>query len=361
MRDPQSITGAAAAPAPVLSPQPHWSAFLRTFFFCCIVFLVAVALFNLWANPEGLFPTKFLPPVIADQRPEKVYLLSTRRPKPEALVLGSSRTMKIEPTLVERYTGLRTFNAAVFGGYTEDDYALLRYAVEKAGIQPRLVIIGVEWENFADDPRNNYLTRPNPLSEYLPGTPAWLGYLDLVGTAISWPETSLSLDAVGKFVLRRTPPPPQIHIEPDGYLIRDQDERAKANGTFQLGHLMVYSRKIYQQRLRSFSFHPERVRYFQELLQYCRQRHIRVMVFATPVYHEIFEGEDAADRQREQAAVDTMRTLAEQGGASFDDFLHVESFGGEPEAFFDGTHIDTRNATLLTAAMLAPRSARALQ
>lgn len=323
--------------------------------------LAAVALFNLWANPEGLYPTKFLPPVIADHRPEKIFLMSTRHPKPEALVLGSSRSMKIEPALVERYTGLKTFNAAVFQAYTEDDYALLRYAVEKAGIRPKLVIIGVEWANFSDDPRNTYLTRPSPLSEYLPGQPAWRGYLDLVGTAISWPETSLSLDAVGKFVLRRTPPPRQIHIEPDGYLIRDQDERAKANGTFQIAHLMVYSRKLYEQRLRSFYFLPERVRYFQEMLQYCRERHIQVMVFATPVYHEIFDGESSEDRQREQAAIDTMRALAEQGGASFDDFLHVESFAGEPEAFFDGTHIDTRNATLLTARMLASRSARALQ
>ena len=320
-----------------------------------------VALLNLWANPEGLFPTRFLPPVIADHRPEKAYLLATRAPKPEALILGSSRAMKIEPALVERYTGLRTFNAAVFYGYAEDDYALLRYAVERAGIKPRLVIVGLEWATFSPDPRNEYLTRPNQLSEFLPGKPVGLRYAELAGAAISWPETSLSLQAIDKFVLQRTPPELQLHIEPDGYLVRDVDERAKANGSFQLDHQMLYSRKLYQQRLRSFAFSPERVRYFQELLQYCRDRHIRVMVFATPVHHQIFADEDVADRQREQAALETMRVLAERGGATFDDFTHVESFGGEPDAFFDGTHIDAHNATLLAARMLAARSARALQ
>lgn len=323
--------------------------------------LGAVALFNIWANPEGLFPTKFLPPVIADHRPEKAYLLATSTSRPEALILGSSRSMKIEPALVERYTGLKTFNAAVFYGYAEDDYALLRYAVERAGVRPKLVIIGLEWATFAPDPRNDYLNRPNQLSEFLPGRHAALRYAELAGAAISWPQTSLSLEAVDRFVLQRTAPALQMHIEPDGYLIRDVDERAKADGSFRLGNQMVYSRKLYQQRLRSFSFAPERVRYFQELLQYCRDRRIRVMVFATPVHHQIFADEDAADQQRERAALDTMRALTEQGGATFDDFLHVENFGGEPDAFFDGTHIDARNATLLTARMLAARSARALQ
>lgn len=334
---------------------------MRTFLLTCFGSLAAVALFNVWANPEGLFPTRFLPPVIADHRPEKAYLLATRTPKPEALVLGSSRSMKIEPALVERATGLKTFNAAVFYGYAEDDYALLRYAVERAGIRPKLVIIGLEWATFAPDPRNDYLNRPNQLSEFLPGKPAALQYAELAGTAISWPETSLSLQAVDKFVLRRTPPALQMHIEADGYLIRDVDERAKADGTFRLGNQMVYSRKLYQQRLRSFAFDSERILYFQKLLAYCRARHIRVMAFATPVHHQIFADENAADQEREHAALDTMRDLAEQGGATFDDFSHVESFGGDPDAFFDGTHIDAHNATLLITRMLAARSARALQ
>ena len=361
MREPQSHPGAATAPVLAPSQPPAWPAFVRSFFLGCFGFLTLVALFNLLTNPEGVFATRFLPPVIADHRPEKAYLLATRTPKPEALILGSSRAMKIEPALVERYTGLRTFNAAVFFGYAEDDYALLRYAVERAGIRPKLVIIGVEWATFAPDPRNQYLDRPNQLSEFLPGRPAPMRYAQLAGTAISWPETSLSLESVDKFILRRKPPELQMHIEADGYLVRDVDERQKANGSFQLAPLMVYSRKLYQQRLRAFTFDPERVRYLQELLQYCRERHIRVMVFATPVYHQLYEDEDAADRQREQSALETMRALSEQGGASFDDFSHVESFGGDPEAFFDGTHIDAQNATLLATRMLAARSARALQ
>ncbi len=353
MRNSETISAPATGRA--------WSGFLRTFFLGCFGLLAGVALLNLWANPEGLFGTKFLPPVIADHRPEKAYLLATRRPKPEALILGSSRAMKIEPALVERYTGLRAFNAAVFYGYAEDDYALLRYAVERAGIRPRLVIIGLEWATFAPDPRNDYLNRPNQLSEYLPERTPALRYAELASTAISWPETSLSLQAIDKFFLQRTPPAPQMHIEPDGYLIRDVEERAKADGSFQLDHQMLYSRKLYQQRLRSFSFSAERVLYFEKLLQYCRARQIRVMVFATPLHHQIFADQDAADRQREQAALETMRALSEQGGASFDDYTHVESFGGAADAFFDGTHIDAQNATLLVTKMLAARSTRALQ
>ena len=45
---------------------------------------------------------------------------------------------------MQQLTGLPTFNATVEGAMTEDDYVMLRYAVERAGMQPKLVLIAVD-------------------------------------------------------------------------------------------------------------------------------------------------------------------------------------------------------------------------
>src|SRR5205814_5789343 len=94
--------------------------------------------------------------------------LSRAGAKPEALLLGSSRLMTIAPSEVEKRTGLRTFNAAVNAAYTEDFYVLLRYAMERAGARPKLVLIGLDVEALHNhEPENEYLLQPNALGAYL--------------------------------------------------------------------------------------------------------------------------------------------------------------------------------------------------
>jgi len=167
----------------VQPPAPEvWNRFVRWFLLLLALQLGVVATMNYLVNPRGMHSTTLLRPVVANVRAEKAYLLKHMQPKPQALILGSSRVMKIAPATVERLTRLRTFSAGNLTAYTEDHYVTLRYAVEQAGAQPRLVLLGLELEALHDhEPMNEFL--PNSyifLLVFLPLVLAgWWGFRSL--------------------------------------------------------------------------------------------------------------------------------------------------------------------------------------
>src|SRR5262245_30097386 len=135
--------------AQLATPPPDhsavaWRGFFLRFGSTLAVLLLAVAALNYLVNPMCLYSTKLAPPLAWNGRGIKAELLQARNPKPQVLVLGSSRSWKVAPAELEKLTGLPAFNMAVDGGMADDYYLLLRYAVEKAHVQPKIILIGVD-------------------------------------------------------------------------------------------------------------------------------------------------------------------------------------------------------------------------
>ncbi len=347
-----------APPAEELLGQtsPHaWPRFVRWFLVLLGLQLGALAILNYLVNPRGIHPISLLPPVAANVRAEKAYLLKQMQPKPQALILGSSRVMKIAPSTVERLTGLGAFNAGNLSAYTEDHYVMLRYAVERAGVQPRLVLLGLELEALHDqEPMNEFLLEPNSISAFLLKGENRHGRWNRLRKLLSWNETRLSLRSLRHWAAASTPAEPQLRIDPDGRLVYVHLESALAAGTLRLETLVQQSARMAIRRYQNYrSPSADRLDYLDATLRYAGERNIRVVVFLTPVHRAVrAELKPYAAKDAEFAAA--VQQAAARWNAEFHDLRDVEAFHGRPDGFYDGTHVDDDNADRIAVRLLAP-------
>jgi hypothetical protein len=340
------------ASAPALG-EAGWKVFVRRFVALLVALVALVGALNFLVNPEGIYPPRLLPPVTWNTRPAKAELLAAADPKPEALLLGSSRLMTISPKEVERVTGLRAFNAAVNAAYTEDFYVLLRYAVERAGMRPKLVLIGLDAEAFHDrEPQNEYLSQPNALAGYLQKGEqrgaAWRRFTTLF-TVYQTKLSFVSLyDRLGGRKVNA------VDFAADGSLREDPWQRQRAAANYDLAARIQGTAAEYAPRYKSYGGPaPDRLDYLAATLRYAREHGARVIVFMTPVHPELARAlAPFGYEQRKRAALDAARAVAAREGAEFLDLSAPESFGGAPENFYDGVHVDARNAELLVRAVL---------
>lgn len=350
---PVSQSGASLREALTAPEEGAWRRFVRRFLALLLGLLAFLGLLNFLVNPEGIYSTHLLPPVTLNTRPGKAKLLAEMDPKPEALILGSSRSMKIDPADVERRTGLRAFNASVNAAFAEDYYVMLRYAVETAGMQPKLVIIGADVENFHDhSPPNDYLLHANSLGRFLNANQAdsaWHRFTTLFTVL----ETKLSILSIQEAITGEARG--EGTFEANGYLKNDFWKALKEQGKLDVKSRFEQRAAQYQTRYASYvAPSKERLDYFTKLLAYCRERHIPVIVFLTPMHPDLKARLRVYgyDQRRDEAAA-ALQKICAQEGVRFYDLSLPESFGGDLNSFYDGIHMDEHNSGLITEKVLA--------
>ena len=106
----------------------------RAFFFVLVLALVTalvmggVLALNVVADPYGSVGTHLFPTVTTSDRTVKADKIEQLKEPPDLVVLGSSRSMRYEPSYLEEKTGLKTFNAGVNGiGGTADAWAMSQF------------------------------------------------------------------------------------------------------------------------------------------------------------------------------------------------------------------------------------------
>ncbi len=142
MRPPESAGGggpfgkrkARVIPDP---PEMDEAQGRRAFWFVLVLLAVTapamagVVTLNVVADPYGTVGTRFFPTVTASDRTVKADKIEELKEPPELVVLGSSRSMRYEPSYLEEKTGLRTFNAGVNGiGGIADAWAMTQFIHE---------------------------------------------------------------------------------------------------------------------------------------------------------------------------------------------------------------------------------------
>ncbi|MCW2961281.1 MAG: hypothetical protein JWM90_1668 [Thermoleophilia bacterium] len=133
------------------SPRPaelerHERSYVRWMLLSVIVVLGALYGALWWLDPISVTgrQTRFSIVENGGVRQAKLDLMEQLPATPDVLVLGSSRSMKLNPATIEDVTGGETaFNGAVSGGTTKDIYLYARYAEDLWGDQgefPHLVV-----------------------------------------------------------------------------------------------------------------------------------------------------------------------------------------------------------------------------
>lgn len=314
-------------------------------------------------NPFGWFwGTHFLTTTPVTRARKRDLLEAWNRKAPVlGLVLGSSQSMKLDPELLARRSGLRYFNFAVSSGTFVDAYTILDYVAERK-VPIRQVILGVDpWmfgpEKIAPELLDDWVLSPR-IDDHRPTTLWKIGHVArLFGetfTLSSIREVPASIRAT------------RLGLEPlhsfldNGYLEYRERDRRKAAGTYPLGSMIKDCLGYVTQGTVTAQANPTaRLAFFDRTLDRARSMGIDVTVWVPPRHPRLYALLDSVPQYRDWRArmMDLIRKESLAHGARFVDLSTIDKIGGDTLDWYDCVHYGAGNATRATERLLEGRDA----
>lgn len=304
--------------------------------------LASVAALNFIINPYSQYPTRFIPPMVNPSRAEKAMLLAGTHPPPRALILGSSRVMKLQPDYLEQRTGLKSFNAGVDHGRPEDFLAFWRFYQQQYGTYPSLLVVGLDIAAMsAAVPIDARLLSDPHLGSLVPEASGLTGRYRRWQELLSWQQSVSSFKACCRASRLQQTQQPLESFRPDGLLIYHQREQELAAGTYDFAAALDYNQREYLQLYQQFDQLSEiRQSLLARLAAECREVGTHLILFTTP-HHPQFE-QFVCDRtdyeQRRQEVVNALQLLSSRYACEFVDMSQIAAFTGDARGFVDGIH-----------------------
>lgn len=271
--------------------------------------------------------------------------------------------MLIRAESVTRLTGLSAYNAAVDSAKAEDWLAITRFAAEDLRWPLRVIVLGVDVEAFHDRaPPDGRLGGAPRLLRHVPLSFQLTMSGESVASGLSQDQLLWSLRSLRYRATRY--PEDASQLTPRGGLRYVKWDREILAGTFVPDIAgMVES---YDGRFAGMNhLGEERIESFRALLRLAEQRHIRVYAFITPLHDRVVarlrERRDFARLLRETTQLLAAERVAHPSTLSYVDYTDVRAFGGDPELYYDGAHVRTETAELLTRTLLGADTTHAVQ
>jgi len=342
--------------APVL---PSWnrSIFWKGLLLSCVSIIVLVSIINAVVDPFGLYGTGIFPQFTFNRYLNLRTLFAKYEPKPEALIIGSSRVSCIDPDVVTELTGKHCFNWGVPSAEAEIYPTILKMALDEFNAPIDLVIVGVEPEVFHPtkeihpqagvlESYTKYFTHESRLRSAMERARRLVTSEQLSASAVVI-RRKLTGQPSGDWMIWREDGFPTGIIEervPKRY-ITDREEHI-------LAQLDIFPEAYFM--LSEFDrLSPVRKAYWEEFLKICKDRNIQVYVFMPPPHPLILERlyDLGAKPIFDETSVYLEKTVTDMGG-TFMDFTEVSSFGGDPDGFQDQVHILPENGELMVRELL---------
>lgn len=308
-------------------------------------------------DPRGQFGTHIFPTVTLDARSDKMALFRAyeARGPVQGLVLGSSRSMKIDPAALSRDSGLRFFNFTVDVARAEDYLALYRWT-RAQGAPLKRVLIGLDVEALHNDdvPIANLEHNPALMRALRGPRGGPLGPLaDAAATVRRYQstfETSYFRDALGSaltYFAHAQRGAPFMRFAADGYLHYPRWEAERTRGTFDLSREIKACLPGYVSTYRDMTDLSVRRRGdLEALLREARADGVQVTLWITPLHPATAELLGAKTRYPEML----LRTrayvaqLQRRYGVQVRDYSAPALYGGTPSGWYDCAHVDEHDA-----------------
>ena len=326
--------------------KQHWT-FLILFLCSFALMTSSILALNVLVDPRGIFGAQLYPVLVVTGRAEKCDLLKTADPKPEALILGSSHSMRFSPKKVEELTGLKTFNLSVNAGKMEDFLALLGYSIHEMHLTPNLIILGICARTICrreDEDFDNRLTSNPALMKYIPQNPfakasaQWKTYWE----TLNWNY----LKDVWKSIEIQDALPAQVNylFDADGFLNREGPFNEP--GRFLRGPI--------QKDCVITGFSEDRKKYFDLFLEACKAHGIRLEIVITPYAPDYIKRVDELDGSYTRFTNELIQFLEGRNSDhdfALHDFSRIENFGGI-DTFMDAAHTSIAQSSLMLEEIL---------
>lgn len=337
---------------PESPPEPR-SRFTAAFVLVLLAGLATTAAVALLVDPVHTFGTGRVRPMLTGERDDKPAAFLARQPSPQAIVLGSSRVLKLRPACITELTGLPAYNFGVTDAQVEDMDAILAFIRDRGAAPLREIVIGLDVDVFDDRIEVDQRLISSPaLGRYVAG--AGLSFDTATRALFGYQDFKYGLQLV-HYELRGSRPRDAIHFEPDGVIYYEGDEEQIAAGTFSLhdhiaANIARRDRKFLAAGFAKLS--PARLALFRDVVTRAHAAGARVDVFVPPLHRAIAELRSGGPVPARLGDLDRfLHELDANGLIHYLPMNAIEDIGGDPDGYYDGNHLTETNSSRVLLAM----------
>jgi len=268
---------------------------------------------------------------------------------PQLIFFGGSRCERFDPAYARRRTGLQTFNLAVSNSHPEGAWALANWLCgRRPGVRLRWVW-GVNSASFSDRDLDPALLQDQRFSWYFDDALLRAQRKLLPQTVAQMPQGS-RLD--GRRYAR------------NGLLLwNTYDRYREIGGTLDKSldrYIAMTVAKVKNATGSGDGKSRSRV-YFEKTLRLLNEHGTTPVIVVMPIHPRVLAALRPYGHERSQARLLAyLHGLEKSCRLEVVDLTEVSSFGGDPEGFYDGVHIDRKNSDRVIDA-LVKRSGDALR
>ena len=328
--------------------------------------IAAVFFVNVLVDPYGTVGTNLLASGVPRDPSTKAALIKQLGSPPQLVVLGSSRSLKVQPSYLHRLTGETVFNAGVRDATPVEEYALIHF------IHDRFPGAGIHWlwlldvEAFRSDTISPELLDSADLAPYVSRTDRLTSRFKGIVDLLSWRALEDSLSAI-----RASGHSSQPSLSgPDMTARRIQHLIARSDGFAPDG---FYTRVDYDwnKGMRKYEamygdgtlythLHSLPKTYLERALADLNRWGEAPVIVLTPMHPELKrELAPVGWAARHRELVSYLHELRARFRFRLLDFTSVRSFGGTPGGFYDPVHMREPNLHRMLSA-IARRAGDAL-
>ena len=264
-------------------------------------------------------------------RTHKINMLAKLGYQPKLVFFGGSRSMRFEPSYVRYWWGIRGFNATVQSCKNEDVWALVHHVVRRDPGRKKYIVWGIQPEAFfSDQVFDVALVKDRRLSRSFP-----YALRQTMGTAsCTRGRPAGGTPATARFCMTTT--------------------TARRRGVTLEEALAAYIKKAlsWDNTADTIPTRVTRTRtYFERTLAYMSAQGFEPLLIILPMHPDAIAAlrDDHWDNRRASFAA-YLAGLQQSYRFTVLDFTFIESFGGDPDAFYNAAHMKLPNLRRLLRA-----------
>lgn len=275
------------------------------------------------------------PAAVESQKPRtydrnfKGDLLDALETPPELLVLGGSRAQRFEPSYIRRLTGLSAFNFALQNSRPEDAYAISSYLFSKAPDVDLHCLYAVQATTFIDRPLHAGLLNDERFSRWFPAA-----LVEKEREIVGMPKKG-GVTSGNRYSDR-------------GCLLHNSYDERVERGVSLEAILDAYITRLLPNVA---STNPSRARsrlYFRKVLELYNEHGMTPAIVVMPYHPVALEAfREAGWQAKHDWLLDYLTGLQQTYDFRILDYTEIESFGGDADYFYDGSHVTKENARLI--------------
>jgi hypothetical protein len=321
--------------------------------------VVAVFLVNVLVDPYGTVGTNLLASGVPRDPSTKAALIQQLGSPPQLVVLGSSRSLKVQPSYLRRLTGESVFNAGVRDATPVEEYALIHF------IHDRFPDANIHWlwlldvESFRNDTISPELLDSSALAPYVSRTDRLTSRLHGIVDLLSWTALKDSLSSIraSHHTSRPSLSGPDMTAHRLRHLIA-RSEGFTADGfytriDYDWAKGMSKYRAMYGDGSLYTHLHTLPKTYLERALRDLNRWAEAPVIVLTPMHPKLMrELAPVGWAGRHRDLVDYLAHLRATYRFRFLDFTSIRSFGGDPNGFYDPVHMREPNLYRMLAAVV---------